>query len=122
MTSTIVSVVTNSVVNEALVTITVQTDEMIDEDVMIGLIGKQIKFLGVFFFSRIVSIKLFNFCRRRPDYREYRPRDRFSPDRGGPPMKRMRGDWPGDDRRYHGMQFSVHIFFAPFRKLWKFNS
>lgn len=37
--------------------------------------------------------------RRRPDYREYRPRDRFSPDRGGPPMKRMRNDWPGDDGR-----------------------
>lgn len=41
--------------------------------------------------------------RSRPDYREYRPRDRFSPDRNGPPVKRMRGDW-GDDRgpRYGG--------------------
>lgn len=41
-------------------------------------------------------------CRRsRPDYREYRPRDRFSPDRGGggPPVKRMRNDWGGGDDR-----------------------
>lgn len=34
--------------------------------------------------------------RRRPDYRDYRPRDRFSPERGGPPMKRIRGDWQDD--------------------------
>lgn len=45
--------------------------------------------------------------RRRPDYREYRPRDRFSPDRGGPPMKRMRNDW-GQDRSYHGKR-GFHI-------------
>lgn len=53
------------------------------------------------YFSHILKTKYFKSSRRRPDYREYRPRDRFSPDRG-PPMKRMRGDWPGDDRRYHG--------------------
>lgn len=41
------------------------------------------------------------FRRSRPDYREYRPRERFSPDRGGggPPVKRMRNEWGGDDGR-----------------------
>lgn len=48
------------------------------------------------------DIFFLNLIRRRPDYREYRPRDRFSPDRGGPPMKRMRNDWPDDGRPRYG--------------------
>lgn len=49
--------------------------------------------------------------RGRPDYRDYRGpgsivRDRFSPDRYGPP-KRMRTDW-GDDRLRYGDSFAAY--------------
>lgn len=48
---------------------------------------------------------IFNFRGRggRPDYRDYRNvRDRYSPGREAPPMKRMRGDWDDGRPRYGG--------------------
>lgn len=57
-----------------------------------------------FFLKYFFNKKRWYFSRGRggrPDYRDYR-RDRFSPERGGPPIKRMRNDWADDGRPRYG--------------------
>ena len=70
---------------------------------MIGKSGKL--FLINFdlnFYNKIIFLYHFS-GRGRPDYRDYRPpRDRYSPVRDAPPIKRMRGDWDDGRPRYGG--------------------